>query len=182
MAELPLKKFALRWMSPYLADDKSTLVHLMAWCPQAASHYMSKCRTWLKSPYGVTRSQWVKRLLDKRIMPVTVLMVQGAAYNYYYLLIQALRATVLRSNWLHRDICRGVGKRVFTVENKTFSINVNINTCVSSLFLWHLRKVKTYSIPGIILGMGSANESRRPYLIGRAHIQNDHCIWYVQWS
>ena len=51
---------ALRWMTQDLTDDKSTLVQVMAWCRQAASHYLSQC--WLSSlsPCGVTRPQWVK--------------------------------------------------------------------------------------------------------------------------
>ena len=46
---------ALSWMPQDLADDKSTLVQVMAWCHQATSHYLSQC--WLSSlsPYGVAR-------------------------------------------------------------------------------------------------------------------------------
>ena len=38
---------ALRWIPQDLTDDKSTLVQVMAWCRQAASHYLSQC--WLSS-------------------------------------------------------------------------------------------------------------------------------------
>ena len=50
---------AIRWMSPDLTDDKSTLVLVMAWCLQAASHYLSQC--WLRSmsSNGITRPQCV---------------------------------------------------------------------------------------------------------------------------
>ena len=43
-----------------LADEKSTLVQVMAWCRQAVSHYLSQC--WLSSLlfYGGARPQWVK--------------------------------------------------------------------------------------------------------------------------
>ena len=34
----------------------------MIWCPQAASHYLSKCRPRSISTYGVTRPQWVNEL------------------------------------------------------------------------------------------------------------------------
>ena len=47
-------------MPPDLAEDKSTLVQVMAWCRQATSHYMSQCWPRSLSPYGVTRPQWVK--------------------------------------------------------------------------------------------------------------------------
>ena len=52
---------ALRWIPWDLTDDKSTLFQVMAWCGQAASHYLSQC--WPRSmlPYGVTRPQWVNR-------------------------------------------------------------------------------------------------------------------------
>ena len=52
---------AVRWMSLFHSDDKSTLVQVMAWCPQATSHYLSQCWPRSMSPYGVTRPQWVKR-------------------------------------------------------------------------------------------------------------------------
>ena len=52
---------AFWWMPQDLTDDKSTLIQVMAWCRQATSHYLSQC--WLSSlsPYGIARSQWVKR-------------------------------------------------------------------------------------------------------------------------
>ena len=51
---------ALRSMPQNTSDDKSTLVQVMAWCRQAASHYLSQCCPRSLSPYGVTRPQWVK--------------------------------------------------------------------------------------------------------------------------
>ena len=52
-------EIALRWLLLELADDKSTLVQVMAWCYQATSYYLSQC--WLRSlsPYGITRTEWV---------------------------------------------------------------------------------------------------------------------------
>ena len=50
---------ALRSMPQNPSDDKSTLVQVMAWCRQAASHYLSQCCPKSLSPYGVTRPQWV---------------------------------------------------------------------------------------------------------------------------
>ena len=54
---------ALRSMPQNPSDDKSTLVQVMAWCRQAASHYLSQCCPRSLSPYGVTRPQWVKLIL-----------------------------------------------------------------------------------------------------------------------
>ena len=52
-------EIALTWISLYLTDDKSTLVQVMTWCPQAASHYLNKCRPRSMSTCGVPGPQWV---------------------------------------------------------------------------------------------------------------------------
>ena len=52
-------KIAFRWMPMDLTDDKSRLVQVMAWCPQATSHYLSQCWPSSMSPYGITRPEWV---------------------------------------------------------------------------------------------------------------------------
>ena len=49
----------LRWMPQDLTDDKSKLVQVMAWCPQATSHYLNQCWPRPPTPYGVTGPQWV---------------------------------------------------------------------------------------------------------------------------
>ena len=46
--------------SPNLTDGKSTLVQVFAWCPQAASHYLSQCWPRSLSPHGVIRPCWIK--------------------------------------------------------------------------------------------------------------------------
>ena len=50
---------APRWMPQDLTNDKSTLVHVMAWCHQATYYYPSQC--WHRSmlPYDITRLQWI---------------------------------------------------------------------------------------------------------------------------
>ena len=57
-----LSKIAVRWISLYISDDKSTLVQVMAWCRQATTHYLSQ--SWPRSlpPYDVTRPPWVNML------------------------------------------------------------------------------------------------------------------------
>ena len=65
-------EIALRWFALDLADEKSTLVQVMAWCRQATSHYLSQGLPRSVSPYGVTRPQCVKV-----IIPTTV----GTPYN-----------------------------------------------------------------------------------------------------
>ena len=53
-------EIALRWMPLDVADDKSTLVQVMAWCRQATIHYLSQCWPRSLSPYGVIRPQCIK--------------------------------------------------------------------------------------------------------------------------
>ena len=57
-------EIAVRWMSFDLTDDKSTLAPVMAWCIQATSHCLSQCWPRSMSPYGITRPQWVKLLVN----------------------------------------------------------------------------------------------------------------------
>ena len=47
-------------MSLDLSDAESTLVPVMAWCRQAASHYWSQCWPRPVLLCGITRPQWVK--------------------------------------------------------------------------------------------------------------------------
>ena len=49
-----------RWMPQDLFDDRSTLALMIAWCHQATSYNLNQCQPRSVSPYGVTRSQWVK--------------------------------------------------------------------------------------------------------------------------
>ena len=58
-------EIALRWMPLDLTDDESTLVQVMAWCRQAANHYLSQCWPRSMSPNIVTRPQWVNKTLVK---------------------------------------------------------------------------------------------------------------------
>ena len=55
-------EIAHRWMPQDLADDKSTLVQIMAWCHQATSHYLSQCWPRSMSPNGVIRPQLVNKI------------------------------------------------------------------------------------------------------------------------
>ena len=47
-------QIGLIWMAQGLADDKSTLAQVMAWCCQATSHYLNQCWHRFMSPYGMT--------------------------------------------------------------------------------------------------------------------------------
>ena len=52
-------KTVIRGMLHNFTDDKSTMVQVMAWCHQTASHYLSQCWPRSMPPYGVTMPQWV---------------------------------------------------------------------------------------------------------------------------
>ena len=49
-------------MPQSLTDYKSALVHVMAWCCQATSHYMNQCWPRSAQPYDISRLQWVNSL------------------------------------------------------------------------------------------------------------------------
>ena len=55
-------EIALRWIPQDFTDDKSTLVHVMAWCLQAPSHFLDQCWPRSVSPYGIARPQYVNIL------------------------------------------------------------------------------------------------------------------------
>ena len=52
-----------RWMPLNLIDDYSTLVHVMACCLVAPSHYLNQCWPIHLSSYGFIRIQWVNKPL-----------------------------------------------------------------------------------------------------------------------
>ena len=56
---------ALRWMPPDFTNDKSTMVQVMAWCRQAASHYLSQCWLRVMSLFGITKPPWVKPMVTQ---------------------------------------------------------------------------------------------------------------------
>ena len=61
-------------------NERSTLVQVMAWCRQATSHYLSQCWPSSMSPYGVTRPQWVNRVIycyKAIIWPKSSIIVNG---------------------------------------------------------------------------------------------------------
>ena len=51
----------VRWILLDNTDDKLTMVQIMAWCHQAASHYLTQCWPLSMFPYGFTRPQCVKK-------------------------------------------------------------------------------------------------------------------------
>ena len=95
-----LCEIVLRWISMDLIDDKSTLLQVMAWCCQAASHYLSQC--WPRSvlPYGVTRPQWVNLVKfdsDNGLEPVCCQII---TWNKTGLLSIRLSGTKVNEFWI----------------------------------------------------------------------------------
>ena len=68
--------------SQSLTYDKSTLVQVVAWCLQAASHYLSQCWPRSISPYGVIKPQLVNSpfllMLDKQMC------IQAYLTNFFF--------------------------------------------------------------------------------------------------
>ena len=79
-------QIALRWMPLDLADDKSTLIQVMASCRQASSHYLSQCWPRSMPPNGVTRPQWVKHtheLPNKYIFTCLKTWIVSCSHSWY---------------------------------------------------------------------------------------------------
>ena len=53
-------EITLRCLLQNLTNGKSRLDQVMAWCPQATSHYLRQCWPRSMSSCGTTRPQWVK--------------------------------------------------------------------------------------------------------------------------
>ena len=73
-------------MSLDLTDDRSsTLVHVMAWCRQAASHYMYLSKGWHRSlsPYGI---KWVNTTCDLLWHKSRSTLAHAISMISYYLL------------------------------------------------------------------------------------------------
>ena len=73
-------------MPQNLADNKSTLVQVMAWCRQATSHYLNQCWPRSAMPYGVTWPQWVNAasdpyFYDTKYLSLTCFWVTSGAQN-----------------------------------------------------------------------------------------------------
>ena len=77
------REIALRWMLQDLIDDKSTLVQVMAWCLQAASHYLSQCCPRSMTSYGVSGPQWVKCLCIIHLLLFTVIEILGSITRFF---------------------------------------------------------------------------------------------------
>ena len=91
-------EIALTWISLDLTDDKSTLVQVMTWCPQAASHYVSKCRPrFMSTSYGVTRPQWVHKLLSQHCF--------RRHFTLQYPRLTCLSTEPLSWQYSHQHIC-----------------------------------------------------------------------------
>ena len=57
-------EIVIRLISQDLADNKSILVQVMAWCRQATSQYLIQCWSRSVSPYADSTPQWLKNLND----------------------------------------------------------------------------------------------------------------------
>ena len=138
-------EIALKWMSVNLADDKSTLVHVMAWCRQATSHYLSQWRPRSMSPYGITRPQWVKWIpradnegfffKKKKWYQIWSLSPMPGEKHSLRIYIEKTRGQIPRFLSILRP-----NNHVFHTSGHVFHPRV-------MFFIWHSRQW-SYSIPG----------------------------------
>ena len=90
----------LTWMPEYLFDGNSTLVQVLAWCCEEASHYLIQC--WPKSPtpHSVTRPQRITidlRSHDGRLEP-TANFIKSSWIKLWHLVSHQNR------NWSYLEI------------------------------------------------------------------------------
>ena len=100
------RKIALRWM-PLDLTDKSTLVQVMAWCPQATSHYL-QCWPRSMSPYGITRPQWVN-YRNPYYIPISVSILQygnncTSKYELHIFIMGVPGKTVFILKWVQEEL------------------------------------------------------------------------------
>ena len=50
---------SLKFVPKDLTDNKTALVHIMAWCHQATNHCLNKCSPCSSTAYAATRPHWV---------------------------------------------------------------------------------------------------------------------------
>ena len=126
---------ALRSMPQNPSDDKSTLVQVMAWCRQAASHYLSQCCPRSLSPYGVTRPQWVNELghnwLGSKPLPEPIVSCQREHYR------QTLKHFdgKTQNQFLKNTIYKYLLNVRHSMQAKCFKAFVHENNCPIN-FLW----------------------------------------------
>ena len=121
--------------------DKPTLVHVMAWCRQATSHYLYQCWPSSMRPCIVTRPQWVKGknrhddLRWKLSSGATIVTIKSSRRR-------PLRFNVGKNN-LHRFRQRGFWGIEWTNADQTkwltfsrrhFEVNLMRNKCFVTIF------------------------------------------------
>ena len=75
-------EIGLMWVPQNTLDDKSALGHVMAWCCQAPSHYLSQSWPRSVSPYGLTKPQWVKKNIHTEKFNDICVFFAGLLYQW----------------------------------------------------------------------------------------------------
>ena len=149
-------KIALRWMSPALTGEKSTMVQVMAWCRQATSHYLSQC--WPKSMllYGITRPQYVNytKLYIGFMPSVRLSHIPCPLCNSYssgWILFH------IRHKW---SLTREGVSRIMTFDLDLYLQGHSAMTFQKTAKIWHVLSCPFYSTysSGLILSILSTND------------------------
>ena len=93
-------KSIMEWGTEDLADGKSTLVQVMAWCHQATSHYLNQCRATALMPYGITKTQWVHiNLISAHFSSIISCLQVVFRYEFVIIWIIIIFALFLMTDW-----------------------------------------------------------------------------------
>ena len=90
-------EIAHKLMPQCLTDDESTLVQVMACCPQATNHYLNQCWPISTMLYDITRPQWVNNPV-KNISDLTKTTIKSFKLKQYSRGFETAKLTVSHVN------------------------------------------------------------------------------------
>ena len=125
-------------MLTYLFDDRSTLVHVMAWCRQVTGHNVSWCWTRSMSPYCVTGPRWVNRLCMTILQSFSAPLELGweCGITVIETALQPLNSEVVESI----SPVANMSKQVWVVSLLLVGVSaINYGNCVTLKIHWALR-------------------------------------------
>ena len=129
-------EIGLMWVPQNTLDDKSALGHVMAWCCQAPSHYLSQSWPRSVSPYGLTKPQWVKKNIHTEKFNDICVFFAGLLYQWNQ---EPHTMCIFKWHWtlvsfLYPRSTKLKGYTGFTLSVR-LSVCLSVNRIVSTLYL-----------------------------------------------
>ena len=173
-------EIALSWLSQGFADDKSTLVQVMAWCRQATSHYLSQCWHSSLSPYGVTRPQWVKSIEFEGITIKQCCKESNSQNEIVYKIQQCYTYKLkYKAMWFFFHCFTGI-IMVMLCKWWCISNNWQLNTMLNRFFRLTIEQTPKLSITGPLWGESTSDHCIPVHSSFETRLTNSTtrcCIW-----